>query len=376
MTISTGGSKSTHPPILCRGCGDPYPSTGFPYKCPNCSDVFAFAHTLSYQPILHSPLQPNRIARYIRSFPLEDEGQLVSLGEGRTPLLAVNHDRHQVYLKCEQYNPTGSFKDRGTAILMSSLRAAGVEAVVEDSSGNAGASLAAYAARCGLKVKIFVPSYASGPKRSQIAAYGAEIVEVSGPRTAASDAVMEEAARGMVYASHAYLPHGLAGIATMAFEIVEQLEKQPGTVVVPVGQGTLLLGLHMGFEAMKKAGAIARVPRLLGVQAAACAPISTAYVSGMDALEEVQEGETRAEGIRILQPLHTTEVIRAVCDSHGEMVAVDEDEIAFGRDALGKLGFYVEPTSAVIWPGIARAFKTCEEPIVAVITGSGYKSGG
>jgi threonine synthase len=187
---------------------------------------------------------------------------------------------------------------------------------------------------------------------------------------------MEEAARGMVYASHAYLPHGLAGIATMAFEIVEQLEKQPGTVVVPVGQGTLLLGLHMGFEAMKKAGAIARVPRLLGVQAAACAPISTAYVSGMDALEEVQEGETRAEGIRILQPLHTTEVIRAVCDSHGEMLAVDEDEIAFGRDALGKLGFYVEPTSAVIWPGIARAFKTCEEPIVAVITGSGYKSGG
>lgn len=301
---------------------------------------------------------------------------MVSLGEGGTPLIAVNHDRHKVYLKCEQHNPTGSFKDRGAAILVSSLRAAGVEEAVEDSSGNAGASLAAYASRCGLKVKIFVPSYASGPKRSQIAAYGAEIVEVPGPRTAASSAVLEEAARGMVYASHAYLPHGLAGIATMAYEIVEQLDKQPGAVVVPVGQGTLLLGLHMGFEAMKKAGVIARVPRLLGVQAAACAPISAAYVSGMGAVEEVQEGETQAEGIRILQPLHTIEVLQAVNDSHGEMLTVDEDEIAYGRDALGKLGFYVEPTSAVIWPGIAKAVETCEDPIVAVITGSGYKSGG
>ena len=301
---------------------------------------------------------------------------MVSLGEGGTPLIAVNYDRHKVYLKCEQHNPTGSFKDRGAAILVSSLRAAGVEEAVEDSSGNAGASLAAYAARCGLKVKIFVPSYASGPKRSQIAAYGAEIVEVPGPRTAASSAVLEEAARGIVYASHAYLPHGLAGIATMAHEIVEQLDKQPGAVVVPVGQGTLLLGLHMGFEAMKKAGVIARVPRLLGVQAAACAPISTAYVSGMGAVEEVQEGETQAEGIRILQPLHTIEVLQAVNDSHGEMLTVDEDEIAYGRDALGKLGFYVEPTSAVIWPGIAKAVETCEDPIVAVITGSGYKSGG
>jgi threonine synthase len=316
------------------------------------------------------------MARYIRSFPLEDEGQLVSLGEGGTPLLAIKHDRHQVYLKCEQHNPTGSFKDRGAAILVSSLRAAGVKGAVEDSSGNAGASLAAYAARCDLKVKIFVPSYTSGPKRSQIAAYGADIVEVPGPRTAASNAVVEEAARGTVYASHAYLPHGLAGIATMAYEIVEQLEKQPGTVVVPVGQGTLLLGLHMGFRAMVKAGAIARVPRLLGVQAAACAPISAAYGSRMGGVDEVQEGETWAEGIRILQPLHTIEVIRAVNDSHGEMLAVDEDEIVFGRDALGKLGFYVEPTSAVIWPGIARALKTCEDPIVAVITGSGYKSGG
>ena len=301
---------------------------------------------------------------------------MVSLGEGGTPLIAVKQDRHQVYLKCEQHNPTGSFKDRGAAILMSSLRAAGVETAVEDSSGNAGASLAAYAARCGCKVKIFVPSYASGPKRSQIAAYGAEIVEVPGPRTATSNAVLEEASQGMVYASHAYLPHGLAGIATMAYEIVEQLEKQPGTVVVPVGQGTLLLGLHLGFEAMKKAGAIARLPRLLGVQAAACAPISTAYVSGMGAVDEVQEGETQAEGIRILQPIRAAEVIRAVNDSHGEMFTVDEDEIAFGRDALGKLGFYVEPTSAVIWAGIARALKTCEDPIVAVITGSGYKSGG
>ncbi len=316
------------------------------------------------------------MARYISSFPLEHERQLVTLGEGGTPLLAARYGRHRIYLKCEGYNPTGSFKDRGTVILVSSLLAAGVETAVEDSSGNAGASLAAYASRSGLKVKIFVPSYASGPKRSQIAAYGAEIVEVPGPRTAASHAALEEAARGTIYASHAFLPHGLAGMATIAYEIVEQLEHPPGVVVVPVGQGTLLLGLHMGFEAMKIAGAIERVPRLVGVQAAACAPISTAYASGIDAVEMVQERETQAEGIRILEPLRTRDVLQAVGDSGGEMLAVDEDEIASGRDALGKLGLYVEPTSAVIWSGIARAVKTCEGPIVGVLTGSGYKSSG
>jgi threonine synthase len=147
-------------------------------------------------------------------------------------------------------NPTGSFKDRGSAVLVSALKAAGVEEVVEDSSGNAGASLAAYAARAAIQARIYVPEYASGPKRLQISAFGAQVVQIPGPRSATAEAVQREAKEGIAYASHAYLPHGIAGIATIAFEIAEQLKGSPGTVITPVGHGTLLLGLHRGFHAM------------------------------------------------------------------------------------------------------------------------------
>jgi threonine synthase len=289
-------------------------------------------------------------------------------------LLDFDVEGRRVSFKCEHLNPTGSFKDRGTVVLVSALVASRVSEAVEDSSGNAGASFAAYAARAGIAARIFVPDYASGPKRAQIEAYGAEVVRVPGPRSAASQAVVRAAQEGVVYASHAYLPHGLAGMATVAFELVEHLGRAPGAVYMPVGQGTLFLGVFRGFQALVSAGLIDRVPRLMGVQAKACAPMWEAFRSNSSIPVEVVEKDTLAEGIRIQNPHRGVEIMAALEACEGSIIAVEEEDIVEGRNALGRLGLYVEPTSAVVWSAITSTMDQVPDPIVAVLTGSGFKT--
>jgi len=220
-----------------------------------------------------------------------------------------------------------------------------------------------------------MPDSASGPKRAQIEAYGAEVVSILGPRSETSRAVLRAAESGSVYASHAYMPQILAGMATLAFEIVEQLGQAPGTLVLPVGQGTLLLGAHLGFQALARQDLIQELPQLLGVQARACAPLWAVHQAGMAGLGWVQEGNTLAEGIRILNPLRGDAVLSAVEGTGGGFEVVDEAEISQGRQALAGRGFFVEPTSAVIWSALRRRLPDLPEPVVAVLTGSGFKSG-
>jgi threonine synthase len=301
--------------------------------------------------------------------------ELITLGEGGTPLVADRINGREVYFKCEYLNPTGSFKDRGTAVLVSGLKALGVEEAVEDSSGNAGASFAAYAARAGIRARIFVPDYASGPKRAQIEIYGAELVRISGSRSETTAAVLREADSGAVYASHAYLPQILAGMATVAFELVEALGTAPGALILPIGQGTLLLGASMGFQALIEAGQIEAMPKLIGVQAQACAPLWMVHTSGSAGLEMLQEGETLAEGIRILRPLRGDAVLRAVESSGGIIVAIEEADIVRGLDALARRGFLVEPTSAVVWSALESLLDDLPDPVVVALTGSGFKAG-
>jgi threonine synthase len=307
-------------------------------------------------------------------FTLAATAPWITLGEGNTPLIAGAVDGRQVHFKCEYLNPTGSFKDRGSSVLVSLLAAAGVRRAVEDSSGNAGASFAAYAARAGIQARILVPDRASPRKLAQISAYGAELVRVPGPRSAVAEAARREAAGGVVYASHVWLPFGLAGFALAAFEIVEQLGEAPRALVLPAGHGTLLLGLARGFDALKAAGAIERVPKMIAAQAAACAPLWAAHQGGGEALSWVQEGETRAEGIRILQPLRGDAVLRAIESSGGTIVAVDEPSIARGETELARRGFFVEPTSAVVWAALESTLRGMADPVVAILTGSGLKA--
>jgi threonine synthase len=208
----------------------------------------------------------------------------------------------------------------------------------------------------------------------QIQNYGAALVPVPGKRSDAIMAARKAAEGGAVYASHAYLPHNLAGYATCAYEIREQLGESPGAVLVPAGQGGLLLGLGRGFRALLDAAAIDHLPVLVGVQAAACAPLVALYEMGVDGLEFVTEAETVAEGVRIRAPLRTDAVLKMLEDCRGRLVAVPEARILPGRDALGLMGFYVEPTSALVWHAMETSMSDLPDPVVIVLTGSGYKS--
>jgi threonine synthase len=360
--------------ISCTNCGRDYPSDGVPYCCPTCGGLYDFSAALHSDSAQVDRSLPG-IWRYRHTFGLAPDLEPVSLGEGNTPLVWAQAFGRRVAFKCEYLNPSGSFKDRGSTVIATWLKAHGVAEAVEDSSGNAGASFAAYAARAGMRARIFVPESASGPKRRQIEAYGAELVPVSGARSDVADAVRGEAEKGAAYASHAYLPFNLPGYATAAYEIFEQLGQMPGAVVVPAGQGGLLLGLERGFAALRVAGNLNMWPMMIGAQARACAPLWAMFTAGGEGLGFVAENPTLAEGVRVLHPLRGEAVLAAVTASRGFMVAVDEQEILPARDALAHLGFYVEPTSAIVWSALAQMQGKLPDPVVIILTGSGYKYG-
>jgi threonine synthase len=255
-------------------------------------------------------------------------------------------------------------------VLLSALLSRGVRQAVEDSSGNAGASFAAYAARAGLQARVFVPESASGPKCSQIELYGADLVRVPGPRSAAAQAVLAEVQQGTVYASHAYLPFGLAGIATLAYELWQQLGCAPGAVIAPVGHGGLLLGIVRGFAALKQAGLIERVPYYVGVQAQACAPLVTASISGP--MQPV-EGTTIAEGVRVTHPVRASALLQEILPHSGKFLAIEESEIWAAFHWLSRQGIHVEPTSALAWAAYQQSAAYLPNPVVLILTGSGLK---
>ena len=326
-----------------------------------------------FDPAQVDSTQPG-IWRYQHTFGLPENAPVVTLGEGNTPLVWADAVEKQVAFKLESLNPTGSHKDRGVALLASFLRSRNITEAVEDSSGNAGASFAAYATRAGIKARVFIPDYASGPKRSQIAAYRAELVRILGRRSDVAEAVCRAADAGATYASHAYLPHLIPGFATAAYEMVDQLEGSPGTVISPAGHGILLLGLARGFDNLKRAGVIDCVPRLVGVQALNCAPLWAVYNHGQAGLGWVTEGETVAEGVRVSTPIRGDAVLTAVQASQGTLLAVPEENILPGRNELARRGFYVEPTSAIVWDALGQIIEQAPEPIVVLLTGSGLKS--
>jgi threonine synthase len=359
--------------IACTNCGRVYPLDGIPYKCPTCGGIFDIPQPLPYDANQIDGSQPG-IWRYRHTFGLPDGAEAISLGEGNTPLLWAEVMGRQVAFKCEYLNPTGSFKDRGSSVITGYLKSRGVHEVVEDSSGNAGASLAAYTARAGVKARIFVPASASGPKLQQIEYFGAEVVPVQGSRGDVTSAVLKEAEKGIVYASHAYLPFNIPGYATAAYEIIEQIGTVPSALFTPCGQGGLLLGLARGFDAMRKAGRVNQMPKMIGVQARSCAPMWVLSTAGMAGMGFVTEGQTLAEGVKVKNPVRGDALLRAAKSTKGSFVAVDEEDILRGREELARRGFYVEPTSALVWNALEQVMDKLPDPIVVMLTGSGYKS--
>ena len=317
--------------------------------------------------------------RYHRALLVPPEGA-VTLGEGWTPLTHGTWDGASVRLKLEFLMPTGSFKDRGMTVMVSYLKGCGIDQVLEDSSGNAGASLSAYAAAAGMRCRILVPETASYPKIAQIAAYGAEVVTVPGSRQDVADAALAMS-REIFYASHNWQPLFVEGTKTLAYELWEQLGfRAPDNVIVPLGYGSNVLGCERGFAELLAAGEISRMPRIYGVQAANCAPYYAAYRTDGEALVPTEIKPTIAEGIASSKPTRVAEVLHAVRSSGGAVVAVSEEEIIAALAALARMGLYVEPTSAAAAAGLSRLLAAAaidpRDTSVLVLTGTGLKASG
>jgi threonine synthase len=315
--------------------------------------------------------------RYAAALPLAGPPK-VTLGEGWTPLVHRDWLGAPVLFKLESQMPTGSFKDRGTAVMINHLLEIGVGPIHEDSSGNAGSSIATYAAAAGIPCRVYVPAAAPRAKLVQIAAAGAELCPIPGTRQAVSDAALA-AANGSFYASHNWHPHFIAGTQTLAFELWEQLGfRVPDNILVPTGYGSNILGLDRGFDALERAGEIAARPRLFAVQAANCAALAAAWAAGADDFVPFAARPTMADGIATMRPVRPAQVLRALHRSRGGVVAVAEDEIAPALLALGRLGLFVEPTAATAGAALTRLRRDGtigpSETTVAVLTGSGLKA--
>jgi threonine synthase len=298
-----------------------------------------------------------------------------------TPFIPFDHRGRTVWLKCDHLLPTGSYKDRGAAIFMSHLKTLGIEHVVEDSSGNAAASLAAYAARAGIGIEVFCPASASPGKLAQIKLYGAKLRLIEGPRQRTTEALEQHvAATGDFYASHLWHPYFLEGVKTVAFELTEQNGwRTPDVILCPVGAGSILLGLYKGFQDLRSAGMIDRLPRLFAVQAANICPVYQAYQRhDGDVLPLETASPTLAEGIALPCPVRGALLLRALRETNGGVTAVSEEEIREGLVMLGRRGVCVEPTSAVVLAGLEHLEQAglvqLQEQVVLVLSGFGLKA--
>lgn len=361
--------------IFCPDCGTQANLNAETWQC-SCGGAWETVLPETFDPNLIDTAETS-VWRYKRLYGLDFDEPKVIMGAGWTPLLPLTLNDYNIWVKPEYFAPTASFKDRGTELMINILAHQGVTHIAEDSSGNAGASVAAFAARSGMRAEIFVPAHASPAKQAQIAIYGAQVNPIPGPRVNAKLAAIEAVNKGVVFASHAYHPGFLLGQQSVAYELWEQLGRRaPDWYIVPVGQGVHLLGVWLGFKRLFDAGLTDRIPRMVGVQAALLAPLCRAFDAGLEAVPRVEPlGTSLAEGLAIAQPVRGRRLLQALRESNGTCVMVEEDEIRIARQEMSSKGFYIEPTSATAIAALkhVRQLTKPGETIVIPLTGSGLK---
>ncbi|RZV11369.1 L-threonine synthase [Natrinema hispanicum] len=378
--------------LTCPDCGAVYAAgPDEPWRC-GCGHALEFTERPHPQgdPLpLHNLDTSEGLWTFFEFLPME---QHVTFYEGFTPL--VDAPDWDAEFKLEYVFPTGSFKDRGATTTLSRAVELGVEKVIEDSSGNAGASIATYAARAGLAADIYVPADINQSKLMAIQRADARPVRIEGTREDVTAACLE-AVEGDAsdteaderdapyqtgagwYASHAWNPAFYAGTMTFAFEVAAQQGwTVPDAVVLPIGHGTLLLGAYRGFSLLNEAGIVDGMPRLLGAQAAGYAPIVAAL--GGEPTDDDGTRATIADGIQITEPARGTQLLEAIEATDGDAIALGDDPIESTLDRLHRSGFYVEPTCAVAPAALEqyreRGVIDDADDVVVPLTGSGLKT--
>ncbi|SVA52871.1 uncharacterized protein METZ01_LOCUS105725 [marine metagenome] len=362
----------------CSSCGwrtDPTPNL---LSCTVCESPLDVEYMSGSAP----SVQPKGWRGPLIPLPISSQEDYLTLGEGNTPV--VNLERIceftdvELFAKLEFLNPTGSFKDRGTSIMISVLKSMGITELVEDSSGNAGASVSAYSALAGITANIFAPTAAPGPKISQIKVYGAETHLIEGTRDETTEAAIRFASENSLsYASHNLSPFFIEGTKIFAYEVFEQFSgEMPTDVVIPVGNGSLYLGMWKGLVELKEEGLIGTLPKLHCVQAKSVMPVAAAYKGQNWDISCLKP--TIAGGIAVATPPRLHQVIQVLQKSGGTAITVSEEEIGCWHTYLpANEGLFAEPTSAAAFAGAEKLVESGIIPagsrILIPVTGFGLK---
>jgi len=375
--------------LICTSCKTTYSLNERVVVCAKCGRVLDVEHDLSAAGARARERtfdnDARSIWRYRELLPIEDTECIISLGEGLTPLKQVRRYGESIGLsdlavKLDYLNPTGSFKDRGSSVNISKINELGIKAVLDDSSGNAGASLAAYCAAAEIACTLYVPTAAPSEKLIQAEICGARVMKISGSRTEvakAADVAWKTSA--LYYASHNLSPFFFDGMKTLAYEIGEDLNWQlPDHIVFPVGGGALMAGAYKGFQDMITLGWTDDMPRLHCVQSKACMPVTEAFRKGRVHVEPTVEGETVAGGIRMSNPGRGDQVLQAIRASGGSAISVADEAVLSNQKLLAcKEGIFAEPTSCAALAGLAELVETktisSQDSVLVPLTGSGLK---
>jgi threonine synthase len=374
--------------LVCTKCGATYERDSRFGVCraPGCGrPLFARYHHRALDRDAASA-RPRNIWRWREMMPVEEEENVVSLGEGGTPLLRAERlgapaGFGDLWIKDESGNPTGSFKARGLSAAVSKAKELKFERIALPSAGNAGGAAAAYAARAGLSCDVFLPKDTPPLFGAECERYGARVTLVDGLIDACGKLVAEGAAKGLWHdVSTLKEPYRVEGKKTMGYELAEDFGWElPDAVLYPTGGGTGLIGMWKAFDEMERLGWIgSKRPRMIAVQAAGCAPIPKAFEEGKAEAERWNDAATYASGLRVPKPFADFLILAYIRESGGDAVAVTDDEMRAAEDEIGASeGLFVCPEGAATW---AAAKKLAREGrldpgsrVVLFNTGTGFK---
>jgi threonine synthase len=330
--------------------------------------------------------RPATMWRYKEFLPIADDKDIVTLGEGFTPIIPIENlkrfaEGNEVFWKDESGNPTGSFKARGISAAVSKAKELGIEAIATPTAGNAGGALAAYAARAGIKAIVYMPKQTPQVFKDECRLYGAELVEIDGNISDCGRLVNEHAlVNNWFQVSTLKEPYRLEGKKTMGYEIAEQFNWQlPDVIFYPTGGGTGLIGIWKAFDEMEQMGWIdSKRPRMVAVQSESCNGIVSAFHAHKEVSEFADGGFTIANGLRVPKPYADKVILRVLRKSKGNAITISDEEmsVALKEIALNE-GMLIAPEGASLWQAYKKLKATNwvkpGEKILLINTGSGYK---
>jgi threonine synthase len=374
----------------CINCKTTYGIDEIVYFCKKCGDILEIkldlseiAETLKSSDWKTKPLS---VWRYRNFMPIHESTRPISLNEGGTGLhrserLGAEFGVKNLYVKNEGENPTGSFKDRGMTVGVTKAVELGARHVICASTGNTSASLAAYAARAGIRCTVLIPSgkIAYG-KLSQAMIHGAKVLQVKGNFDEALEFVLKLAEKHKdIYLLNSINPFRIEGQKSLGFEICEQLNYEaPDRIIIPVGNAGNISAVWKGLKEFYELGLIKKLPKMTGIQAVGSAPIAQAIKNNSDKITPVEHPETIATAIRIGAPVSWKKAVNAIHESHGTAETVTDDEILIAQKTLARIeGIFVEPASASSIAGLNKLIKRGiimeDEKVVCITTGHGLK---